>query len=41
MPGWVFNLTSFPAFNVGFSVFFWMAIVMLPVLILLFLIKHI
>jgi len=41
MPGWVINFTSFPAFNVGFSLFFWGMVVVIPVLILIFLLKNI
>jgi len=41
MPWWVLNFTTFPAFNLGFSVMFWAMMLILPLLILLFLIKKI
>jgi len=41
MPWWVLNFTTFPSFNLGFSVFFWALIVILPVLMLLFIIRNI
>ena len=41
MPWWVLNLTTFPSFNLGFSVFFWvMILIIIPVLIVVFLIKN-
>lgn len=41
MPGWVLNITTFSAFNLGFSVVFWVMIVLiLPVIIIATLIKN-
>jgi len=41
MPWWVLNLTTFPSFNLGFSVFFWMMVFIIPVLIIAFFIRNI
>ena len=41
MPGWVLNFTSFPAFNLGFSLVFWAMLVILPIVIIIFLLKNI
>jgi len=41
MPYWVVNLTTFPAFNLGFSLVFWVMLVLIPILAVIFLIKNI
>jgi len=41
MPNWVINLTTFPAFNLGFSVMFWALLVLFPIVAIIFLIKKI
>ena len=41
MPYWVINLTTYPAFNLGFSLVFWVMLVLIPILVIIFLIKKV
>jgi len=41
MPYWVITLTTYPAFNLGFSIVFWVMLIIIPILIVIFLIKTI
>ena len=41
MPYWVLNLTTFPAFNLGFSLVFWVMLVLIPILAIIYLIKNV
>lgn len=40
MPVWVLNLTAFPAFNLGFSVFLWISFMFIPIFAMVALIKR-
>jgi len=39
MPWWVFDITSFPSFNLGFSLGFWILIQIIPIVVIMHLIR--